>query len=152
MGFPRKVRSQLGSHRAVQATENPAGRQGIQSRRSAPDPGESMHKNRLEAFSDGVLAIILTIMVLEMKVPHGDASPAAMAYFVLSRALVRLHGEDSTLARAVGRDRKGLVSLLAYVAALLLAYPLTWGAVLLYVAVAVVWFIPDRRIERALAG
>jgi uncharacterized membrane protein len=192
-----------------------------------------MHKNRLEAFSDGVLAIILTIMVLEMKVPHGDASLAALrpilpvflsyvlsfsylaiywnnhhhllqaastvsgatlwanlhllfwlsllpfasgwmgenrfqawpvllygvvmlmaavAYYLLSRTLVRLHGEGSALARAVGRDRKGMVSQLAYAVALALAYPLPWAAVALYVAVAVLWFVPDRRIERALAG
>lgn len=192
-----------------------------------------MHKNRLEAFSDGVLAIIITIMVLEMKVPHGDATwsalgsilpvflsyvlsfvylgiywnnhhhliqaahkvngpvlwanlhllfwlslmpfasgwmgenhfqatpvflygvvmlGAAVAYYVLSKALVRLHGGDSTLAKAVGRDRKGMVSLLAYLAALLLARPLPWGAVAIYIAVAILWFVPDRRIERAMAA
>jgi len=191
-----------------------------------------MHKSRLEAFSDGVLAIIITIMVLEMKVPHGDPSwsalvpilplflsyllsfvylgiywnnhhhllqaahkvdgpvlwanlhllfwlsllpfasgwmgenrfaavpvflygvdmlGAAVAYFLLSKALVRLHGEGSTLARAVGRDRKGMVSLAAYLAALLLAYPFPWAAVALYVAVAVLWVVPDKRIERAMA-
>lgn len=190
-----------------------------------------MHKSRLEAFSDGVLAIIITIMVLEMKVPHGDASLAALrpllpvflsyvlsfayvgiywnnhhhllqaahkvdgrvlwanlhllfwlsllpfasgwmgenrfqglpvllygldmvgaatAYYLLSRALVRLHGEGSTLAKAVGRDRKGRVSLALYGAAVLVAYPLPWVAVALYVAVAVLWVVPDTRIERAL--
>jgi uncharacterized membrane protein len=195
--------------------------------------GFPMHKNRLEAFSDGVLAIIITIMVLEMKVPHGDASLAALApilpvflsyglsfvylgiywnnhhhllqaahkvngavlwanlhllfwlslmpfasgwmgenhflatpvflygvvmlmaavaYYILSQTLVRLHGQDSTLAKAVGRDRKGVVSLLAYAAALTLAFPFTWGAVALYIAVAVLWIVPDKRIERALAS
>jgi uncharacterized membrane protein len=192
-----------------------------------------MHKNRLEAFSDGVLAIIITIMVLEMKVPHGDASLEALrpilpvflsyslsfvylgiywnnhhhllqaahkvngpvlwanlyllfwlsllpfasgwmgenrfqatpvflygivmvmtasAYYVLSLCLVRLHGEESVLAKAVGRDRKGLASLLAYLIALALAYPFPWAAVALYIAVAVLWIVPDRRIERAMAG
>jgi len=77
---------------------------------------------------------------------------AAVAYYLLSRGLVCLHGEDSTLARAVGRDRKGLASLLAYAAALPLAYLFTWGAVALFIAVAVLWIVPDRRIERALAG
>ena len=192
-----------------------------------------MHKNRLEAFSDGVLAIIITIMVLEMKVPHGDASLAALrsilpvflsyvlsfvylgiywnnhhhllqaahkvngpvlwanlhllfwlsvlpfasgwmgenhfqatpvflygvvmlmaavAYYVLSLNLVRLHGEDSTLAKAVGRDRKGLVSLIAYAVALPLAHLFTWSAMAIYIAVAILWFVPDRRIERAMVG
>ncbi len=190
-----------------------------------------MHKSRLEAFSDGVLAIILTIMVLEMKVPHGDASwealravvpvflsyvlsfvylgiywnnhhhllqaagrvdgrvlwanlhllfwlslmpfasgwmgenhfqarpvalygvvmlMAAVAYYLLSRALVRLHGEDSALARAVGRDRKGFLSVVAYLAALLVSLWLPAVALAVYVAVAVAWTIPDRRIEHAL--
>lgn len=192
-----------------------------------------MHKNRLEAFSDGVVAILITIMVLEMKVPHGEASwsalrpvlpvflsyvlsfvyvgiywnnhhhllqaahkvngavlwanlhllfwlslmpfasgwmgenhfqatpvflyavvllGAAVAYYLLSRALVRLHGESSALAKAVGRDRKGLVSLLAYGAALGLAYLLPLGAVVIFAAVAVLWVVPDRRIERVLEG
>ncbi len=187
-----------------------------------------MHKNRLEAFSDGVLAIILTIMVLEMKVPHGDASLAALrpilpvflsyllsfvylgiywnnhhhllqaahgvngrilwanlhllfwlsllpfatgwmgengfaprpvllynlvlllaaiAYFVLSRALVSHHGADSALAQAVGRDRKGVVSLVAYLAAVGLSFVNAWAAIAVSVAVALMWVVPDRRIE-----
>ena len=192
-----------------------------------------MHKNRLEAFSDGVMAIILTIMVLEMKVPHGDASLAALrpilpvflsyvlsfvylgiywnnhhhllqaahrvkgkilwanlhllfwlsllpfvtgwmgengfaarpvllynlvlllaaiAYFILSRTLVRHHGEDSALAQAVGRDRKGLVSLGAYVSAVVLSFISPWAAIALSVAVALMWIIPDRRIETRLGS
>ncbi len=187
-----------------------------------------MHKNRLEAFSDGVLAIIVTIMVLEMKVPHGDASLSALkpilpvflsyvlsfvylgiywnnhhhllqtatkvngkilwanlhllfwlsllpfvtgwmgengfaarpvlcynlvllmagfAYFILSRTLVRHHGVDSALFRAVGRDVKGLVSLVAYLAALGLSFLNAWAAISVSVAVALMWVIPDRRIE-----
>jgi len=185
-------------------------------------------KNRLEAFSDGVIAIILTVMVLEMKVPHADARLAALvpvlpvflsyvlsflylgiywnnhhhllhaaqkvsgkvlwanlhllfwlsllpfatgwmgengfaqwpmvlynavllmaaiAYFVLSRTLVRHHGAESELARAVGRDRKGLVSLVAYVAAVGLSFVSPWIGLALSVSVAVMWVIPDRRIE-----
>jgi uncharacterized membrane protein len=187
-------------------------------------------KNRLEAFSDGVLAIIITIMVLEL---HPARTPslagllpllpaflsyllsfiylgiywnnhhhlfqlvrkvngkvlwanlhllfwlsllpfatgwmgastfaceavalynvilmmAALAYFILTRALIGHHGPDSELARAVGRDRKGLYSLLAYVAAV----PLTFAARALglgiAVAVALVWLVPDRRMERTL--
>ncbi|MBI4911884.1 MAG: DUF1211 domain-containing protein [Acidobacteria bacterium] len=190
-----------------------------------------MPKSRLEAFSDGVMAIILTIMVLEMKVPHGDASLASLkpilpvflsyllsftylgiywnnhhhllqaarkvngkilwanlhllfwlsllpfvtgwmgengfaawpvlfynavlllagtAYYILSRQLVAHHGEDSALARAVGRDRKGLASLGAYVLAVALSFVNPWISVGISVAVAVMWVIPDRRIESAL--
>lgn len=190
-----------------------------------------MHKNRLEAFSDGVLAIILTIMVLEMKVPHGDASLAALkpilpvflgyvlsftyigiywnnhhhllqaaqkvngrilwanmhllfwlsllpfatgwmgenhfarwpvilynvvllmaggAYFLLSRALVRHHGADSAIALAVGRDRKGLVSVVSYVFAVGLSALNPWIGLAISVAVALMWLVPDRRIERVV--
>lgn len=190
-----------------------------------------MHKTRLEAFSDGVLAIILTIMVLEMKVPHGDAAwsalrpvvpvflgyvlsfvylgiywnnhhhllqaasrvdgavlwanlhllfwlslmpfatgwmgathyqarpvalygvimlMAAVAYYLLTRALVRLHGEASALAKAVGRDAKGFGSLVAYAVALLASLRFPPAALTIYVAVALAWTLPDRRIERAL--
>jgi uncharacterized membrane protein len=189
-----------------------------------------MGKGRLEAFSDGVIAIIITIMVLELKVPHGAnlealrplipvflsyilsfiytgiywnnhhhllhairhvngsilwanlhllfwlslvpfatawmgenhfaALPvalygvvllfAAIAYFILSRILVASHGKDSTLARAVGRDFKGKVSLLFYIVAIGLSFLNSWLACLLYILVAVIWLIPDRRIERTL--
>jgi uncharacterized membrane protein len=191
----------------------------------------SMHKNRLEAFSDGVLAIVLTIMVLELKVPHGDAGldalgplvpvflsyllsfvyigiywnnhhhllqaaqrvngrvlwanlhllfwlsllpfvtgwmgengfatwpvalynldllMAGIAYFILSRALVKHHGADSPLAQAVGRDRKGAISVVAYVAAVVLTPFSRWIGVALSVVVALMWIIPDRRIESRL--
>jgi len=189
-----------------------------------------MNKNRLEAFSDGVIAIIITIMVLEMKVPHGatlsDLDPilpvflsyvlsyvnvgiywsnhhhmlhavrhvtgavlwanllllfwlslmpfttgwmgenhfaplptalygvvlfmTANSYVVLQRAIIRADGPDSPLARAVGADRKGLLSRLAYSIAIPLAFVRPWIADALYVLVAMIWFIPDRRIERQL--
>ena len=188
-----------------------------------------MGKNRLEAFSDGVIAIIITIMVLEMKVPHGDdlASLAplipvfisyvlsftyiaiywnnhhhllhsiqqvngptlwanmhllfwlsltpfvtgwmgenhfhhipvalygvvllmsAVAYTILVRVLVKHHGADSTLAKAIGSDFKGKVSLVAYASAIPLAFVNEWLSMGLYFAVAALWFLPDRRIETA---
>jgi uncharacterized membrane protein len=191
-----------------------------------------MTKGRLEAFSDGVIAIIITIMVLEMKVPHGaDANAlrplvpvflsyvlsyvnvgiywnnhhhllhaarqvdgrvmwanllllfwlslfpfctgwmgenhfaslptalygivllmAAYSYLVLQRAIVAVDGASSPLAKAVGADRKGLVSRLLYMAAIAAAFVRPWIAWALYVAVALLWFVPDRRIERVLMG
>jgi uncharacterized membrane protein len=191
-----------------------------------------MSKGRLEAFSDGVLAIIITIMVLELKIPH-EAGPdalrplvpkflsyvlsfiflgiywnnhhhlfqavrqvngrilwanlnllfwlslipfatgwmgenhfaalpvalygldlllAAFAYIILTRILVACHGADSTLAAAIGRDFKGKASLALYVAAIPLAFISPWIACGLYVLVVAMWLIPDRRIEKALAG
>jgi uncharacterized membrane protein len=189
-----------------------------------------MSKGRLEAFSDGVLAIIITIMVLEIKVPHeadwaalrplipvflsyvlsfifvgiywnnhhhllqavrqvngrilwanqhllfwlslipfvtgwmgenrfaalpvafygGVLLFAAIAYFILTRALIAHHGQDSTLATAMGNDLKGRISVLAYAVAIPLAFVSTWLSCLLYVLVAIMWLIPDRRIERSL--
>lgn len=189
-----------------------------------------MGKNRLEAFSDGVIAIIITIMVLEMKVPHGvelsalrplvpvflsyvlsftflaiywnnhhhmlqaiqhvngrilwanlhllfwlslipfvtgwmgennfAALPVALygavqlltgcAYLMLARALIAHHGRDSTLAIALGRDFKGKVSPVCYAAAIPFAFVNSWVAMALYVLVAIMWLIPDRRIEKAL--
>ena len=189
-----------------------------------------MGKGRLEAFSDGVLAIIITIMVLEMKVPHGDslavleplfplfnsyvlsfvniaiywnnhhhlmhaahkingkvmwanthllfwlsllpfasgwmgenhfsAIPTALfgvdlfmagvAYYILAKCLVKLHGEDSTLGRAVGNDVKGKISVVVYAAGILLACFNGWISLCLYTLVAIMWFIPDRRIEKKL--
>lgn len=187
-----------------------------------------MGTGRLEAFSDGVLAIIITIMVLELKVPHGEsfdalrplipvllayllsfiyigiywnnhhhmlyaartvnggvlwanlhllfwlslvpfatawmgenhfeAEPVALygvvlfmagvAYFILSRALISHHGEASPLARAVGRDAKGLASIAIYAIAIALTAVNSDLSLVLYVVVAMLWFIPDRRIER----
>jgi len=189
-----------------------------------------MEKNRLEAFSDGVLAIIITIMVLEMKVPHGTdlaalkpilpvflsyvlsfiyvgiywnnhhhlfqstkrvsagilwanlhllfwlslfpfvtgwlgenhvaAVPAAIygfvllmaavAYFILQYAIIAQQGADSLLAAAVGRDWKGKLSAGFYLIAIPLAFVNPWIASAFYVLVALMWLIPDRRIERVL--
>ncbi|MDP1863719.1 MAG: TMEM175 family protein [Thiobacillus sp.] len=193
-------------------------------------PKSMMGKGRLEAFSDGVLAIIITIMVLEMKVPHGDdlntllplipvflsyvlsfvylgiywnnhhhmlhatqhvtgpilwanlhllfwlsllpfvtgwmgenhfaSAPtalygvvlllAAMAYWVLQRAIISSQGSHSLLAKAVGRDIKGKLSPLLYALAIPLAFLEQWIAGGLYVLVALMWLVPDRRIERQL--
>jgi uncharacterized membrane protein len=189
-----------------------------------------MTKTRLEAFSDGVLAIIITILVLELKIPHGSefgvlrpllpvfltyalsfiylaiywnnhhhmlhtvhkvngrilwanmhllfwlslipfttgwmgenhfaAEPtalygfvlamAAVAYTILQREIVRFHGPESALATAVGRDTKGKVSILAYVAAIALAFVEQWISDALYIAVALMWLVPDKRIESKL--
>ncbi|MCE9520990.1 MAG: TMEM175 family protein [Alphaproteobacteria bacterium] len=190
-----------------------------------------MGKGRLEAFSDGVIAIIITIMVLEMKVPHGTEfsalqplwpvflsyvlsfvyvaiywnnhhhllhtakhingpilwanmhllfwlslfpfvtgwmgenhfAPApvavygivlfmaAIAYTILIRLLIAAHGSDSTLAKAIGGDVKGYVSLALYAAGVALSFVSSSGAFALYTVVALIWFIPDRRIEKTVA-
>jgi uncharacterized membrane protein len=191
-----------------------------------------MGKGRLEAFSDGVIAIIITIMVLELKVPHGEDLSAlrplisifisyvlsfvylgiywnnhhhmlhavsqvngpilwanlhllfwlslvpfvtgwmgenhfaplpvalygvvlimaAIAYYILSRMLIQHHGRDSVLAKAVGKDFKGKISVLIYALAIPLSFLNQWIAFGLYIFVALIWFIPDRRIERTLSG
>ena len=190
-----------------------------------------MSKTRLEAFSDGVIAIIITIMVLELRPPHDATwsalqplipaglsyvlsfvfigiywhnhhhllqavhhvngrvlwanshllfwislipfvtawmgenhfSPvpvaaygvvmigASMAYYILSHVLISHHGRDSTLAKAFGRDRKGKLSIAIYVAAILLSFAHSSIACGLYVLVAVIWLVPDRRIERIMS-
>jgi uncharacterized membrane protein len=187
-------------------------------------------KNRLEAFSDGVLAIVITIMVLEMKAPHGDgvaalldlapvflsyvlsfiyvgiywnnhhhmlhaahrvsgavlwanlhllfwlslfpfatawmgenhfaALPsaayggvllmAAVAYVMLQRSLMALEAPNGPLRRAVGRDHKGWMSLALYASGMALAFVHPALAQVCYVSVALIWLVPDRRIERAL--
>ena len=186
-----------------------------------------MSRQRLEAFTDGVIAVIITIMVLDMKVPQGAdlaalrsglpvflayalsfanvgifwnnhhhmlhateringmvlwanllllfwmslvpfvirwmddthfaPSPTAaygvvlvlcsIAYILLERAIIKCNGPNSKLARAVGGDRKSKVSLLIYVLAIPLAFLRPWIALAMYVAIAIIWFIPDRRIE-----
>ena len=187
-----------------------------------------MGKNRLEAFSDGVLAIIITIMVLEMKVPHGAElanlqkllptffsyilsfiyvgiywnnhhhllhsvrhvsggilwanlhllfwlslfpfvtgwmgenhfAPlpsalyagvllmAAIAYWLLAHCIIAREGRDSLLAKALGRDVKGMVSIVFYAAAVPLAFVAVWVAQLVLVLVALLWLVPDKRIEK----
>ncbi|MBL8985056.1 MAG: DUF1211 domain-containing protein [Gemmatimonadetes bacterium] len=188
-----------------------------------------MGKTRLEAFSDGVIAILITIMVLELKVPHDPTLAAladkiwifltyvlsfvflgiywnnhhhmlhtvervtgsilwanlhllfwlslipfvtgwmgenhfapvptagygvvllccAIAYTILQQTIIRSHGRHSHLARAIGGDIKGKLSLAAYVAAIPLAFVNQWISDALYVLVALMWMIPDRRIEFA---
>ena len=189
-----------------------------------------MSRGRLEAFSDGVIAVVITIMVLSLRPPDGsqlhDLRPllpklavyllsfvfvgiywnnhhhlfqavkqvkggvlwanlhllfwlsllpfvtgwmgenhfaaatvavyggvlimAAIAYFILVRVLLACHGPDSTLARAIGSDFKGRISVVIYGAGILLTCWRPWLAVALYTSVAVLWLVPDRRIERNL--
>jgi TMEM175 potassium channel family protein len=75
---------------------------------------------------------------------------AAVAYYILTRALIALHGRDSTLATALGKDIKGKVSIVIYVAAILAAFISPWISCGSYVFVAVMWLVPDRRIERIM--
>jgi uncharacterized membrane protein len=77
---------------------------------------------------------------------------AAIAYFILVRTLLSLHGDQSVLAAALGSDFKGKISILIYLVAIPLAFFRPWLACSLYVLVAVMWLIPDRRIERTLTG
>jgi uncharacterized membrane protein len=190
-----------------------------------------MTRGRLEAFSDGVFAILITIMVLELRPPHGasigDMAPllpkllsyllsfvflgiywnnhhhmlhavervngrilwanlhllfwlslvpfvtawlgehhgapvpvalygvvmllAALAYTLLTRALLAIHAPDSPLAIAVGQDRKGKLSLVAWAVSVPLTFVNVWLAIGLFVAVAIGWCVPDLRFERVLA-
>jgi len=189
-----------------------------------------MGKDRLAAFSDGIIAIIITIMVLELKIPHGAdlaalkgvapnflsyvmsfvylgiywnnhhhllhtvtrvdglilwansnllfwlslvpaatgwlgdnlAAPLptalygavlvmpAIAYFLLQKAIMREQGPQSVLARALGSDIKGKISPLFYAVGIALAFIVPWVSIAIYVLVAVIWLIPDRRIERTI--
>ena len=75
-----------------------------------------------------------------------------MAYYILAQVLIAVNGEDSHLARAIGRDAKGIISVVLYLIAVVLAFWLPVGSAVLYGAVAVMWLIPDRRIERGLTS
>jgi uncharacterized membrane protein len=77
---------------------------------------------------------------------------AGTAYFILAQTLIRLHGENSTLAQSIGRDQKGKISILIYAAAIPMAFVRPWIAGAGYVIVAIMWLIPDPRIERKAAG
>ncbi len=77
---------------------------------------------------------------------------AGSAYYILTRALLACHGKDSALAAAVGRDTKGIISVVIYAAAIPLAFVNSWIACGLYIVLAIMWLIPDRRIERALSA
>jgi uncharacterized membrane protein len=189
-----------------------------------------MGKDRLAAFSDGVMAVLITIMVLELRVPHGAdwhvlaavapsfltyvmsfiylaiywnnhhhllhtvsrvdglilwanahllfwlslipaatawlgdnlAEPVpvavygavllmpAIAYYLLQKAILHRHGRHSVLAEALGRDLKGKISPVLYVAGIGLAFVYPWVSVAIYVLVAVMWLVPDRRIEHTI--
>ncbi len=93
-------------------------------------------RNNFAAWPVAIYGLVLTL--------------AAIAYFLLTRALIALHGAGSTLATAVGADIKGRASLAIYMAAVFLAFVNARLAYALYIVVAIVWFVPDRRIERAL--
>ena len=75
---------------------------------------------------------------------------SAIAYFILTRTLIARHGKDSVIAIALGRDVKGKISMVFYALAILLSFVNSWFACALYVLVALMWLIPDRRIERTL--
>jgi len=91
---------------------------------------------------------------------HFDAEPvalygvvllcAAVAYFILARVLIAVHGKDSVLATALRSDFKGKVSVVIYLLAIPLSYVSSWFAFGLYILVAIMWLVPDRRIERIL--
>jgi uncharacterized membrane protein len=76
---------------------------------------------------------------------------AAIAYYILTRALLSVHTRDSRLATALGRDFKGKISMVIYLVAIPLAFVRSWLACLLYVLVALAWLVPDRRIEKTVA-
>jgi len=189
-----------------------------------------MGTERLQAFSDGVLAIIITVKLLEMKIPHGDylnslkpilpvflsyilsfiyigiywsnhhhmlysvkhvngavlwanthllfwlslvpfasgwmgenhftkwpvilygiaLCMSGVAYYILAQALVKLHGKNSTLAIAIGKDKKGIISVVIYIVAILAAFFNSAISLILYACVAGMWLIPDKRIEKRI--
>ena len=150
-----------------------------------------MSNSRIEAFSDGVIAIIITIMVLELKVPGGDTLGAlvpliphllsyvlsfiyvgiywnnhhhmlhtcesvtgpilwASAYWILQQRIIAAQGPDSILKKAVGADWKGKLSPVIYLTGIAAAFIWTGLAQALYLLAALLWLVPDRRIEKVL--
>ena len=79
-----------------------------------------------------------------------DLLMAAIAYFILQKLILRIHGKDSILAKAVGKDIKGKISPILYVIAIVLSFFNEWAAGGIYVLVALIWLIPDKRIERII--
>ena len=77
---------------------------------------------------------------------------AAMVYFILTRSLIACNGRDSVLAKAIGPDWKGIASGFCYLAAIALAFALPWVSLGIYALVALVWLVPDRRIEKLTQG
>jgi uncharacterized membrane protein len=129
-----------------------------------------MTKGRLEAFSDRVLWANLHLLFWLSLVSfatgwmgenHFATRPVALygvvlllsgvVYYILSRVLTAAHGIDSQLGQALGKDTKGIASLVLYAIAIPLAFFLPLVSAALYVAVAVMWLIPDRRIEKTIA-
>jgi len=190
-----------------------------------------MNKTRLEAFSDGVIAIIITIMVLELKIPHGSdwhslqtLAPkflsyiisfvyiaiywsnhhhllqtlkhvngsvlwsnthllfwlslvpfatawagenhfaelpvaiysfimlmAGVSYFILSKTIIKVQGKDSILSSAIGKDLKGIISMIGYAIAVPLAFYFKDGSLIIIISIALLWLIPDRRIEKKVS-
>ena len=104
---------------------------------------------RLEAFSDGVMAVIITIMVLELKPPQGTHLEALRGT-LLQLSLIAVNGRDGALAQAVATDVKGKGSLVFYLAAIGFAFVSPVISDGLFICVALIWFIPDRRMERAI--
>ena len=96
-----------------------------------------MGENHFESLPVAVYGVVLLL--------------AGVAYFILTRALIKLHGQDSTLATSIGRDRKAKISIAIYAVAIPLAVHEPWIAGACYVVGAIMWLIPDRRIERKLA-
>lgn len=90
-------------------------------------------------FASGPVAIYGVVLLM-----------AAIAYTILQNLLIKHHGNDSTLGKAIGADRKGRISLVSYISAVLIAHWAPWVACALYVFVAVLWIVPDQRIEKML--
>jgi uncharacterized membrane protein len=102
-----------------------------------------MTKGRLEAFSDGVVAIIITIMCVVLLM-------AAIAYYLLQQAIIRAQGKNSILREAIGRDWKGKLSPVLYIVAIIASMRSSWIAQAIFLTAALIWLIPDRRIEKRL--